>query len=297
MKRRLVEDGLDVSFEWDSYEDFLVDLQTLREKDRTFYNNTAGMGGGSGMSWFGTNGGFHAVMDKVQNGWPELRQLMMAKLEGLELAVPVFPSMTHTRRRKRKWQDQGDSLDQQRVWAGQIDRAWQRPVKVEKLMPNTRRITLAFDVTANGSVSNDMAMWRGALCMLLVDSLARAGRTFEIYVIDSTSMPFIGNAPRRLWSSWLVKGSAEPIVPDRLAAMVSVGFMRTSGFMAEGMGPWPVSYGYGGALNAGLPDQLRKRQKNGEVVLRIGECYNRQAVLREYEAAWQRIEAAADEAA
>jgi len=300
-RRRLTQTGKNVSFEWDSYEDYLADFKQLEEVAPDFVARVRGSGGGGGERWYGTTEGFNGVMRKTQNGWPELREAMMKKLDGLALDLPVFPSMTHTRRRKRRRDDHGDTLDIQRVWAGDLDHAWQRAVRMERLQQNMRRITLAFDVTANAGVSNEQAMWRGALCMLLVDSLARAGRTFEIYTVDSTTNPFgwtsAQGTPTRLWTSWLVKPTHMPIVPDRLAAMVSVGFMRVVGFCAEGMGPWEVSSGFGGAMNAGLPHSLNERQEAGEVVLRIGECYSRTQVINEYKSAWERIERAAVEQA
>lgn len=295
-KRKLIHVDQDVSFEWESFEDFLLDFEASKKLDPAFVSAHLRDAGYGGDSWYGTSGGAKAVLEKTQNGWPELRTAMIDKVKGMELEIPVFPSMTHTRRRKRQWGEHGDTLDINRVWNGQLDRAWQRPVRVERLSQNMRRISLAFDVTANAGVTNESALWRGALCMLLVDSLARAGRTFEIYVIDSTIGAF-PSGPRRLWTSWLVKSSSMPIVPDRLAAMVSVGYMRTVGFAAENMGPWTVSSGLGGALNAGLPHSLRDRQKAGEVVLRIGECYSKKAVVEEYKNAWERIEKAAEDQA
>jgi hypothetical protein len=210
--------------------------------------------------------------------------------------------MTHTRRRKMTRGDHGDSIDMQKVWNGDMEHAWSRPVKVERLVINNKRITLAFDVTANGYVTNEMAMWRAALCMLLVSSLTKAGRTFEIWVTDSTSHPFereysanpANATPTQLWTAWCVKRTSDPVVMDRLCSMVSVGFMRCMGFAAEAAGPWKVTSSFGGALNRGLPHTLRERQKAGECVVRIGECYNKQQCLDHYKSVWSELEARAD---
>ena len=72
--------------------------------------------------------------------------------------------------------------------------------------------------------------------------------------------------------------------------MVSVGFMRTAGFMAMGAGPWEPSSGFGSALGYGLPATLRERREAGEAVLRIGQCYSKQAVIEEYKNAWTEVE-------
>jgi hypothetical protein len=286
-----------VSYEWRSYEDFIPDLIEIRKKDPGIYQRTTacGMGFNSAQRWWGANS-YNEVQEKIRTGWPELRQKLERMMFGIELQLPQYPTAATVRRRKRQRDDHGDSLDMGRVWNGQLDTAWERPVRTERDAQSTKRVTLAFDVTANATVSNDMAMWRAALCMLLVDSLARAGRTLEVWVVDSTSNPFAwgggGHRPMRLWSAWCVKATADPINMDRLCAMCSVGFMRTAGFMAMGAGPWAANHSFGGALGYGLPYTLRERRAAGEVVVRIGQCYSRQEVLREYEYAWKEVEAA-----
>lgn len=283
-----------VSMEWDSYEAFLTDRAELvtsnRHKNIVDAVDEYGRGG---TRWLGCDDGVEGVFNRISHGWPELREQLTQMLQGMELDLPVFPTHTTMRKRKMTRSDQGDSLDMTRVWNGQLESAWLRPKHVERVVPNTKRITLAFDITANGSVNNGMAMWRAALCMLLVDSLARAGRIMEVYILDSTSHMFKDYAaPRHLWTSWCVKKSNDPIVMDRLCAMVSVGFMRTAGFLAMACGPWTPSVGFGSALGRGLPKTLNDRRKDGEVVVRLSQCYSRAEVIAEYARAWKEVEAA-----
>lgn len=292
-----------VSYEWQSYEDFIPDLIEIRKRDPEIYARTvaAGAGYNAAQRWWGANS-YDDVQEKIRTGWPELRQKLERMMYGIELALPQYPTAATVRRRKRHRDDHGDSLDMGRVWNGQLDTAWERPVRTEREAQSTKRVTLAFDVTANASVNNDMAMWRAALCMLLVDSLARAGRTLEIWVIDSSGTPFTWGGvttfqgstrtPQRLWSAWRVKGTGDPINMDRLCSMCGVGFMRTAGFMAMGAGPWKANSSFGSALGYGLPATLRERRAAGEVVCRIGQCYSRQAVIQEYAMAWKEVEAA-----
>ena len=291
---KTLNDG--VSFEWQSYDDFLPDLKIIQQERQDVFKRTVSSGGYSEadhMRWFGAKS-YYDVQHKIQNGWPDLRERLLKMMHGIELELPTFPTASTVRRRKRIRDEVGDTLDIGRVWNGQLDKAWERPVRTERQANSIKRITLAFDVTANAIVNNDMAMWRAALCTLLVDSLARAGRIFEIWVVDSTSNPFAwSNAkrPPRLWSAWCVKRTADPLVLDRLCAMVSVGFMRTAGFMAMGASDLTPSSGFGCALGVGLPATLRERQSNGEIVLRVGECYSRRAVIAEYARAWEEVEA------
>ena len=291
-----VPEGL--SYEWFSYEAFQEDILQIKEHlpsafasaaEPSWVNSEKG-----NMSWFGHAEGFWGVQKCLDKGWPELRERLVKMMEGIELELPVFPTQTMTRRRKIVHGDHGDTLDMSKVWSGHSDVAWRRPHRTQRFSVNTKRITLAFDVTSNAMVTNKMAMWRAALCVLLCDSLARAGRTFEVWVVDSTSNPYgwvwAGDTkPKCLWSAWMVKGASDPLVLDRLCGMVSVGFMRSAGFVAMLCGPYDSTM-FGGALNIGLPATLRKRQENDEVVMRLGECYTREDCIREYADAWEKLE-------
>ena len=292
----MVPEEAGVSFEWDSYEDFekdRADLAVQKPRFKKYADETSNAGG---MNWLGVDDGYEGVYRRVRNGWPELREATTRMMKGIELELPMLPSYAMLRKRKIRRDDHGDQLDMPRVWNGELETAWSRPARTERMSVDTRRITLAFDVTANASIKNSQAMWRAALCMLLVDAMARAGRIMEVWVIDSTAYPFkmdsTRQVPLRLWSGWCAKRTNDPIVMDRLCAMVSVGYMRTVGFTAYGCGPWDPSATFGSALNTGLTRTLRDRQKAGEIVLRIGECYSREQCVDEYKRACAEVEAA-----
>lgn len=297
---RIVQMSYDeMSFEWDSYDLWLEDFKQLQQaqpqhidshRHDTFTARAA-------MSWYGCEDGFDGCMRRVETGWPELRRTLHEMMKDVELELPVFPTQSEVRRRKRKWMDQGDTLNIQRVWNGQLETAWQKPVRVNRMQPNTKRVTLAFDVSANGAVSNDQAMWRAALSQLLCDSLARAGRVFEVWVVDGTVGAFnqgwsARSKPQHLWAAWCVKQTQDPLVLDRMCSMLSIGYMRSVGFSAIAMGPYDPNPGIGGALNVGLNATLRERVAAKEVVLRISACDSKITALREYRRAWNEIEAA-----
>lgn len=285
-----------VSYEWESFEAFKADLPEIARVDPVYYADVLRSSAYPGDAWLGCRDGFDGVMSRIENGWPELREKAEKLMEGIELELPVLPSVTRQRRRKVRASDHGDTLHIERVWNGDLERAWDRPIRTERVTPNIKRVTVALDVTANARTTNDEAMWRSALCIALCDGLARAGRVFDIWIVDSTRGPFHASygaalPPRALWSAWCAKRACDPLVPDRLAAMVSIGFMRTAGFMAMRAGPWrPNSY-YGSALDTGLPATLRARKADGEIVLRIGQCYSRKEMIQEYERALTLVEA------
>jgi hypothetical protein len=292
-----------VSYEWNNFDEWFAEYKewvklpanaSLRAAHGYTASQLTGVGGN--LSWYGHKDGFDGTLSAIDKGWSELRQSLERKMADVTLDLPVFPSYTMTRKRKRKWMAEGDDYDQQRTWSGDLEHAWCKPVRTERMAPNMRRVTLAFDVSDNASVSNDQAMWRAALSMLLCDSLARAGRTFEVWAIDSTSRPFAGSyVPTLLYSAWMIKGANEPAVMDRLAGMLGVGFMRTVGFMAMGMGPYVPSSGLGSAAHFGLPHTLEQRRKDGEVIIRIAGCHTKQQALVAYADAWREVEKCAEQ--
>lgn len=302
---RVTRKGAEMSLEWDSLEDFWPDLEYVKKASPEQFRETCSYAEGRGAeAWLGTTGGFSAFERKTREGWPELRATLERKLSDVELEVPRFPSQTETRRRKRHRGEHGDTLNMAKVWNGDLEHAWERPVREVRVAPNTKCITLLFEVGAHCGITNDQAMWRAALCMLLVRSLAQAGRTFEIWVQSSQSSGFSTmydgydrNVPSKCWYSWCVKKASDPLVMDRLCSMVSIGMLRTYGFVAYDCTPHKIGMGYGMPANSGMPHSLRERQKRGEQVLRIGECYSKQACLAEYKRAWTEIESAIQGAA
>lgn len=294
------------SMEWESFDEFKPHMEAVMKRNErarsTLYQPAI-----AAQRWFGAASGTE-LLEYVDKGWPELRKRLERMLEGIESEVPRFPTETHMRRRKRRFADSGDELIQERVWNGNLDEAWVKPTRVERLIPNQKCVTIAVDVTASAYITNDQALWRAALGFLLVNSLARAGRTLEIWITDSTGTPYDGYLsqkspihgvhPNKLWTAWRVKSSSEPLVMDRLVSMMSVGFMRTAGFVAMHSVPeWKVAGGYGSALNSGLPHSLRDRQSRGETVIRIGGVFSKEAALAEYSRVWQEVEAQNSEAA
>jgi hypothetical protein len=293
MKMTRTADYTGVSFEWETYEEWLAEYNSyvktkIGEHRYRAYLDNKGSDGNS--RWYGHEGGAESVLKAIDSGWPELRERLVAAMDGVELDMPVFPTLTMTRRRKRKWLDDGDDYDQHRTWNGDLEHAWSKPVRTERMQPNTKRVTLAFDVGDNCGVTSYQAMWRAALSLLLCDSLARAGRTFEVWCIHSSRESF-RSGPSRYWSGWRVKASHEPVVLDRLAGMLSIGFLRTVGFMSKCMGPFEPTNTLGYAAHEGLPHSLQERRDSGEVVIRITGCYSRQEAIVQYTKAWQEVEA------
>jgi hypothetical protein len=283
-----------VSFEWENFEKFDSDTEWMtRQGVRP--HATAFSGGGlsyMGSQWLGGPRSAKEFMDKVRNGWPELRQELAAMMEGIELELPQVPNRADMRRRKRHRDDHGDTLDMTRVWNGDIGRAWERPVREDVHTVSTKRVTVCVDVMSHAGITNSEAMWRAALAVALCDSLAKTGRVFEVWTSASYTHLWQYGTPLMCWHGWCAKRTTDPLNLDRLCSMVSVGFLRVPSFWAaHAVLDWHPTGSYGHCGNSGLPHTLQERKDAGEVVLRIDQCYNKRQMLAEYARAWKEVEA------
>lgn len=292
--------GRTAHYEWLSYDewyaDYLKHVDTQRGKSQRDYRakRHEPQGRHHCQEWYGKAEGFDATLSCINSGWPELRQQLLDMMKGVELDLPIFPSMVLTRRRKRQWTDDGDEFNQQRAWAGQLETCWSKPVRTERVEPNTRRITVVFDVGDNANIDNSEAMWRAALSLLLCDSLAKAGRTFEVWCVSALDGAFINGPASNVRNGWLVKAAHEPVVIDRLAGMLSIGFFRTAGFISSGMGQSNPNEHLGQVVRDKLPITLQERSAAGELMLVISGCYSRSQAIAHYAKAWRDLEAAAN---
>lgn len=277
-----------VSYEWDSLEDYMCDLREMQSTRYSRWQSILTGHSHNARDWFGCAGGPMEYLSKLENGWPALHARLAKMMDGIELELPEFPSLTTQRRRKRSRADQGDAIDMHRVWSGQLDTAWEKPERVERAVINTKRVTLAYNVSVSMSVTNDEALWRAALAMLLCDSLVRAGRVLEVWSIHSSGSIFV-RGPGALWRGWCVKPSHEPLNLDRLCTTATVGFARVCGFAAANCGPYVPRPSYGTPLTRGLPATLARR-RDDEVVVRVDRCFDREDVIREYNRAWKEVE-------
>jgi hypothetical protein len=240
-------------------------------------------------SWLGigADGTYAKMMDKVRNGWNEYRvkvqELADQIKEGLEIGT-VEAMQMDVRKRKRRRSDQGDTLDMQRVWNGELDRAWERPERVPRRAPSQRYATIYLDLSAAARHSAHAGIYRAACAMSICDLLTVAGFATEIWCGDSSRNPHVdrwAGAPQLAWTGVRVKEYSQPLNEDRLAALSSVGALRTLGFSMLLCSPWRVCMTYGTPHNRGLVLPLRERRDNEERVIRIGECWSIEAARAE----------------
>lgn len=133
-----------------------------------------------------------------------------------KLAAAIEAPEAVTVRRRPRWEDQGDEVDMQRVWAGNLDHAWRRTRRTAVLGPS--RVRIAVPIYGYGGMSSMVLAWRGVCGVALADRLTEAGHSVEIVAYEA-SIPKDG-AARVSVQTMVVKAYESPLDMGFLAAMI-----------------------------------------------------------------------------
>jgi hypothetical protein len=205
----------------------------------------------SELSWLGVSS-VKELRSVLKNGYPA----GVAKLE--KITVGELPAPQDIRRRRVR-SDQGDELDMQAVYRGDLSRAWSRTKRQSRT--SVRSVSIVIDLCGNASVTSDELFWRGAAGLRLADELTTAGYSVAVYGaagavrIDSTG-------DQRLAQFVEIKAEDAPMDMDRLASLTCLaGFFRTSLFTgiiwaADKLGS-RVDYGLGQSGNATIAEGIK----------------------------------------
>lgn len=154
-----------------------------------------------------------------------------------KIGESITAPMPMSIRRRNRWQDNGDDLNMQSVWNGDLQRAWRKPVSVSARGP--QRIRILVDAISYGDLSAEIVAIRGAAAVKLADLLTSAG--FGVQVSSGWSA---NSGEYNL--NVITKQFSQPIDISTLAATtVLPAFFRCLGHM---WGPLAKSgrNGYGG---------------------------------------------------
>lgn len=256
---------------YDSLEELeQVALPLCKQHNMHAYKSSIHHDGFSALTWYGFNGDGNQAREKILHGWSELLERLRPMMSRLELSEAVSPHRAVVRRRKMKRGDHGDFLDINRVNSGELDTAWTRPKRLNLYGVTDRRATIVVNVSASADTKFDETLWRAATAIKICDLLQSSGRSVEIYSGNSArnvNYQTDQNAYCR------IKEYLQPLQVERLAAMVSLAFLRTYMFIAIGAIKAPVDPGLGEPSD-GMPVQLKARKDAGELVVELARCFS-----------------------
>lgn len=239
-----------VAILWDSVTEpeRLASTMKLEENRKAVADYAAGKHSGSDPGkWLGASSPAE-LDDRLIKGWPE----GVSKLE--QLATREIHPVSLRRRRVRG--DQGDEVDMQAVYRGDLSRAWIKTRRQSR--PGTNRsITIICNLGDSFSVTADKLFWRGAAVLKLTDALTSSGYSVSLYgAVTSAEC----SADQKVSAAQFVeiKAADSPLDLSQLAALTAMpGWFRTRGFAGitaacDLVGQRP-EYGLGHPDHAAIP--------------------------------------------
>ena len=121
--------------------------------------------GESPQQWFGAPS-FNALKERLTKGWSEGVDRLM------KIALREFDTVSIRRRRYRT--DQGDEVDMQAVWRGDMSRAWTR-TRRQARAGGVRTVTIVCNLGGSAATTSEKLLRRGASALRLADALTTAG--------------------------------------------------------------------------------------------------------------------------
>lgn len=168
-------------------------------------------------------------------------QLFAPGVERIErLSAGLSAPAPRSRRRKAYQSDQGDELDMQRLWQGDLDRAWRNTRREHTVGPS--RVLIVIDVCAHGGLRAEKLALRGAAALALASSLNEAGYVLGISGAVNT---------RDDYAESRYSAEVRLLTPDseldihKLASLVASGLLFRGVLMADQVKTCPSSIGAG----------------------------------------------------
>jgi hypothetical protein len=172
------------------------------------------------QSWLGAPS-IETLKERLQKGWAE----GVEKLE--ELSTKELASPLSVRRRRFK-SDQGDELDMQAVWRGDLSRSWTRTRRQNRV--GSRSVSIIINIGDNCGADSTKLFWRGASALKVAEQLSQAGYNVALYGVSSCQ-GIDSSGKQKLAQFVEIKSEDSPLDMDKLAALTAMpGFFRTSMF-------------------------------------------------------------------
>jgi hypothetical protein len=213
-----------VSIMWESVTEpakaaLLIKDEARRNRAVKFADGSAASGE-SPERWFGAPS-FAVLQERLTKGWSEGVDRLM------KIALRDFDTVSIRRRRIRS--DQGDEVDMQAVWRGDMSRAWTR-TRRQARAGGVRTVTIVCNLGGSASTSSEKLFWRGASALRLADALTTAG--YNVAIIGGEVGSDTGDSKDIQLAQFIeIKAADQPLDLSALASITCMaGFFRTALF-------------------------------------------------------------------
>lgn len=155
------------------------------------------------------------------NNWTVCQQEMaklsfprgVERLNTLSSQISV-PSLTGVRRRLCR-SFEGDDLNVERIWQGDLNTAWTKAKRLETQGP--KRILVCLEISAPAIVKAESLSWRGAAAVSLAKALADAGHVVQLEARCLNEL--IDSSKTMCEMSLVAKGATEAFDEHKLASI------------------------------------------------------------------------------
>ena|SRR3990167_210707 len=117
----------------------------------------------------------HEMVDRIKNG----DTYNLEKIRNLAGKINI--ENIKSLKRKRKKSDQGDDLNIESVYSGNLDRAWSSVGKSQGVAINGKEVTICVNVGGNCNRDASTLIHRGVLGLAMADAYATAGYAVSVY--------------------------------------------------------------------------------------------------------------------
>lgn len=174
----------------------------------------------------------------LQDGWPRGVERVQELVAKLRRKLPEPESA----RRKPRWGDEGDDLDRDKLYSGQLDTAWRTTTRVKRRAPRVVRIAFSWGMSCFASA--EQLANSAASLMVLADLLEAADYQTEI-VLCGTATHGYGSDAMTSASIVHLKHAGDALNPNNIAIAGHAGIFRTFGFHMICAHDRPVDCGLG----------------------------------------------------
>lgn len=168
--------------------------------------------------WMGLDGqikdgesAFDCTARLVRDGYPAGVKMIEAVSKNVTAPTPMSV------RRVPRWANNGDDIDMQRVWNGDLDSAWRTTHRASRRGP--QRVRVLIDSIADGGASAKSMCWRGVAALKLADLLTEAGYSVQVESVIQCKDSFSSN---RYKLRTIVKEYEQPLDMMTLAATTAL---------------------------------------------------------------------------
>jgi hypothetical protein len=206
------------------------------------WTQTNGGDRSSPMEWYGVEKGLPQVREILSRGWHEGRERLDKVADQLGATQNIAKPVSVRRRRIRS--DQGDTLDMNRVWAGDISQAWERCSRITA--STTRYIEIIASPAINAGTDASVTFWRGAAALVLADAASAAGYAVAITAAIPTRRTL--QSGEDCLDLVTMKGYSDPLDMDNLASLICLaGWFRYVWFQMAAHHGDPINESFGRA--------------------------------------------------